>query len=134
MKHEINLNNIDIHTDLAIDVIDKISSLDGVKQVIKNIDGVGITDVKLDKKNSLNKKEGNYITIEFDDVTDTTNYNKVKEVVKMELSSLLSWFTSGIRTHTISLKYIVLLVPIGAFIYCIVKIFKGISTKFPMSK
>ena len=89
MKHEINLSNIDIHTDLAIDVIDKISSLDGVKQVIKNVDGVSITDVKLDKKNSLNKKEGNYITIEFDDVTDSTNYNKVKDVVKMELSSLL---------------------------------------------
>lgn len=90
MKHEINLSNIDIHTDLAIDVIDKISSLDGVKQVIKNVDGVSITDVKLDKKNSLNKKDGNYITIEFDDVTDTTNYNKVKEVVKMELRSLLN--------------------------------------------
>ncbi len=90
MKHEINLSNIDIHTDLAIDVIDKISSLDGVKQVIKNVDGVSITDVKLDKKNSLNKKEGNYVTIEFDDVTDTSNYNKVKKVVKMELSSLLS--------------------------------------------
>lgn len=90
MKHEINLSNIDIHTDLAIDVIDKISSLDGVKQVIKNVDGVSITDVKLDKKNSLNKKEGSYITIEFDDVTDTANYNKVKEVVKMELSSLLN--------------------------------------------
>ena len=65
MKHEINLSNIDIHTDLAIDVIDKISSLDGVKQVIKNVDGISITDVKLDKKNSLNKKEGNYVTIEF---------------------------------------------------------------------
>lgn len=90
MKHEINLSNIDIHTDLAIDVIDKISSLDGVKQVIKNVDGVSITDVKLDKKNSLNKKEGNYITIEFDDVTDTTNYNQVKDVVKMELRSLLN--------------------------------------------
>ena len=89
MKHEINLSNIDIHTDLAIDVIDKISSLDGVRQVIKNVDGVSITDVKLEKKNSLNKKEGNYITIEFDDVTDSTNYNKVKDVVKMELSSLL---------------------------------------------
>lgn len=90
MKHEINLSNIDIHTDLAIDVIDKISSLDGVKQVIKNVDGISITDVKLDKKNSLNKKEGNYVTIEFDDVTDTTNYNKVKGLVKMELSCLLS--------------------------------------------
>ena len=89
MKHEINLSNIDIHTDLAIDVIDKISSLDGVKQVIRNVDGVSITDVKLEKKNSLNKKEGSYITIEFDDVTDSTNYNKVKDVVKLELNSLM---------------------------------------------
>ena len=89
MKHEINLSSIDIHTDLAIDVIDKISSLDGVKQVIRNVDGVSITDVKLEKKNSLNKKEGNYITIEFDDVTDSTNYNKIKEVVKLELNSLM---------------------------------------------
>lgn len=89
MKHEINLSNIDIHTDLAIDVIDKISSLDGVKQVIRNVDGVSITDVKLEKKNSLNKKEGDYITIEFDDVTDSTNYNKIKEVVKLELNSLM---------------------------------------------
>ena len=89
MKHEINLSSIDIHTDLAIDVIDKISSLDGVKQVIRNVDGVSITDVKLEKKNSLNKKEGDYITIEFDDVTDSTNYNKIKEVVKLELNSLM---------------------------------------------
>ncbi len=51
-----------------------------------------------------------------------------------ELTGLISWFSVGIRQHIISLKYIVLLVPISAFIYCIVKIFKGISTKFPMSK
>ena len=51
-----------------------------------------------------------------------------------EFSSLLGWFVTGVRQHSISLKYIVLLVPISAFIYCIVKIFKGINTKFPMSK
>lgn len=51
-----------------------------------------------------------------------------------ELTGLISWFTIGVRQHIISLKYIVLLVPISAFIYCIVKIFKGIITKFPMNK
>ena len=90
MKHEINLNNIDIHTDLAIDILESNTNLDGVKQVIKNIDGISITDVRLDKENSLNKKDGNYVTIEFDDITDTTNYNKVKDVVKIELSNLLN--------------------------------------------
>ena len=85
MKHEINLSNFDIHTDLAIDVIENNTNLDGVKQVIKNIEGVTVTDVELDIKNSLGKKEGNYVTIEFDDITDTDNYKKVKEVVILEL-------------------------------------------------
>lgn len=87
--HEVNLEGFDIHTDLAIDVIDSNTNLDGVKQIIKNIDNITVTLVELDKTNSLNKKDGNYITVEFDDVTDTDNYNKVKEVVTTELKSLI---------------------------------------------
>lgn len=87
--HEINLEGFDIHTDLAIDVIDNNSNLDGVKQTIKNINDITVTDVELDNTNSLNKKEGNYITIEFDDITDTDNYNRVKDVVIDELKNLL---------------------------------------------
>ena len=85
MKHEINLSEFDIHTDLAIDIIENNTNLDGVKQVIKNIEGITVTDVELDRKNGLGKKEGNYITIEFDDITDTDNYKKVKEVFILEL-------------------------------------------------
>ena len=87
--HEVNLEGFDIHTDLAIDVIDNNSNLDGVKQTIKNINDITVTDVELDNTNSLNKKEGNYITIEFDDITDTDNYNRVKDVVIDELKNLL---------------------------------------------
>ena len=85
MKHEINLENYQIHTDLAIDIIENNTNLDGVKQVIKNIEGITVTDVELDKENSLAKKAGNYVTIEFDDITDTDNYKKVKEVFILEL-------------------------------------------------
>ena len=85
MKHEINLSEFDIHTDLAIDIIENNTNLDGVKQVIKNIEGITVTDVELDRKNGLGKKEGNYVTIEFDDITDTDNYKKVKEVFILEL-------------------------------------------------
>lgn len=85
MKHEINLSGFDIHTDLAIDIIESNTNLNGVKQVIKNIEGITVTDVELDSKNSLGKTGGNYVTIEFDDITDTTNYKKVKEVVILEL-------------------------------------------------
>ena len=85
MKHEINLSEFDIHTDLAIDIIENNTNLDGVKQVIKNIEGITVTDVELDKENSLAKKAGNYVTIEFDDITDTDNYKKVKAVFILEL-------------------------------------------------
>ena len=90
MKHEINLSNFDIHTDLAIDIIDKKTDLKGVKQIIKSIDEVTVTDVELEKNNSLGKKEGIYITIEFNDITDTDNYKNIKEVVIDEFRKILN--------------------------------------------
>lgn len=89
MKHEVNLDSYSIHTDLAIDIIENKSDLEGVKQTIKNVGDITITDVCLNKKNSLQKKEGNYITIEFDDITDSDNYKKVKEVIMVELKDIM---------------------------------------------
>ena len=89
MKHEINLENYQIHTDLAIDVIDKKSNLKGVKKEVNVFDNITVTDVCLDSVNSLNKSKGNYITIEFDDITDSNNYNNVKKVVIKELNKIL---------------------------------------------
>ena len=88
MKHEINLENYQIHTDLAIDVIDKKSNLDGVKKSVCVYNDIIVTDVCLSDMNSLNKQKGDYITIEFKDITDSTNYNKVKKIVIKELKKL----------------------------------------------
>lgn len=89
MNHEIDLSKYQIRTDLAIDVIDEKRHLKGVRQNIKNIDDIIVTDVYLKENNALGKKSGNYITIEFDDVTDSNNYSKVKNVVIKTLKKML---------------------------------------------
>ena len=90
MKHEIDLQNFNIRSDLAIDNIENTSSLKGITQNVKHINDITITDVTLASYNALNKKEGFYITIEFKDVTDTDNYDNVYQVVKEELAMVLS--------------------------------------------
>ena len=89
MKHEVDLEKYQIHTDLAIDLIDEKRYLKGVRQSIKNIDGIKVTDVNLKSDNALFKKSGNYVTIEFEDITDTSNYNKVKKIVTKEIKKML---------------------------------------------
>ena len=37
MRHEINLDSYPIHTDLAIDIIENKSDLEGVKKTIKTV-------------------------------------------------------------------------------------------------
>ena len=89
MKHDIDLKNFSLRSDLAIDNIENTSSLKGIKQKIKHINDITVTDVELDKDNALEKKEGYYVTIEFQDVTDSDNYNNVYNVVADELVSIL---------------------------------------------
>ncbi len=89
MNHEIDLKNYSLRTDLTIDSIESSNSLKGVYQQINKVDNITITDVELFKNNALDKKEGYYITIEFDDVTDKDNYNKVNKVLTNEISKLL---------------------------------------------
>lgn len=89
MKHEINLEKYQIYTDLAIDVMDKKSNLTGVLKNVEMVDDIVITDVFLDDVNSLKKIKGNYITIEFKDITDSDNYNSVKEIVIKKIKKML---------------------------------------------
>lgn len=86
MGHEIDLKKYDIRTDLVIDTIDN----NGVDKVINDYDGVRVTKVVVDDNvsNVINKKIGNYITIEFDDVTDTDNGSRVEDVLVKELSDI----------------------------------------------
>lgn len=85
--HRIDLKKYEIRTDLAIEATSNIDI--GKKEKI--IDNIKITNLYLDKKNSLiiNKKVGNYTTIEFDDITDIEMKEKVKNVFSQELRKML---------------------------------------------
>lgn len=98
MKHEIDLSKYEVRTDLAIESInqDEINTID---TSVKEIDNVTVTNIKLDKESAskIGKLPGNYITIEFDDVTDYTNKEKVKKIFSKCLKELLN--TVGIKKH-----------------------------------
>ena len=57
----------------------------------KTVDNIKITDVCIDIEGSkkINKKPGNYITIEFDDITDYNNKEKVKNIFVQELKKII---------------------------------------------
>ncbi len=89
LKHEIDLKNYQIRTDLAIEELENKSNPLGVSKSYYEINNIKVTNVKLDKFNTLEKKEGNYITIEFRDITDTDNKNQVEEVLIKEIKNIL---------------------------------------------
>lgn len=89
MDKEIDLSKFNIHTDLTIDYIDKKIDLKGIRSKKKRINNMNVTYVTLNKNNALNKKKGKYITIEFDDITDTRNEESVTDVLTKILSKLI---------------------------------------------
>lgn len=88
MGHKIDLSNYKIRTDLAIEAID---NQQGFQTEIKEIDNIKVTRITIDKDSGvkIDKKAGNYITIEFNDITDYEVKEKVKEVFSGELKHLL---------------------------------------------
>ncbi len=101
---EVDLSKYDIRTDLVVDLIEESPSFE-TKKVVDNIT---ISNIKLDKENGkkLNKKEGDYTTIYFEDITDTNNYNKVLEVATNELSKIF-------KTSKIEDDYFCLIIGLG---------------------
>lgn len=87
MGHEIDLSKYNIRTDLAIDVAD-----DSLKKKIYNLDGIEVVSICLNDTNSslFSKKPGNYITISFSDVTDSSNKDKLISVFSNQVHDLLS--------------------------------------------
>lgn len=84
MNKEVDLSKFQIRTDLTIEELENKKILKGVKKKIHNIDNIVITEVTLEKKNALNKKSGKYITLEFEDVTDSNNRNiLIKALISM---------------------------------------------------
>lgn len=89
MNKEIDLSKYQLRTDLAIESIS--DKIDGVKIKTNEIDSVKITDVYIDDSGSkkINKKAGNYITIEFKDITDMDNRDKVLNIFIDNLKDIL---------------------------------------------
>lgn len=84
---EVDLSKYRIRTDLVVDLIDE----DFAYQRKRTYKNITISNITLDDESSksLNKSAGDYTTIYFDDVTDTTNYKDVLKVLTDELSKIL---------------------------------------------
>jgi len=89
MGHEIDLKKYEIRTDLVLDVVE--NTAEKIETIIDNHGNIKVTKVEIDKETSklINKKIGSYITIEFEDVTDTENREKVEELFIKELKEIL---------------------------------------------
>lgn len=90
MKHEIDLKKYDIRTDLVLETIE--NSCSNIKTNVYEYDDIKVTSIDIDESNCklINKKKGKYITIEFDDVTDSDNFNSVKDVFVNELNNIIN--------------------------------------------
>lgn len=85
MKHEVDLGKYQIRTDLIIEKDEQ-----NFKNTEEIIDNIKVTKTILNKDNLIdNKQAGTYITIEFEDVTDSDNYNIVENIFTKYLKELL---------------------------------------------
>lgn len=71
---KVDLSKYKIRTDLIIED-------DSAKHLEEDINGVSVMTTK---------KDGNYITISFDDITDSDNYKKVMDVVTLKIKEILN--------------------------------------------
>ena len=87
---KIDMSKYKIRTDLAIESIKDYK--DEIKSEEKVIDDIKITKIEVLKEHEemINKKKGKYITIEFEDVTDYNNRQKLIKIFENELKDLLN--------------------------------------------
>lgn len=90
MNKEVDLSRFQIRTDLAIDYVEEKKDLEGVKYKSDIINSIKVTNVELSSKNALNKKKGKYITLEFEDVTDSNNREKLIKTLTIVLKKILN--------------------------------------------
>ena len=84
MSESKDLSKYNIRTDLALELVKE-----GIET--KEIDNIKVTTITLDKKRAaeISKKEGTYITIEFPDITDYDNKEKIKTILIKELKKMI---------------------------------------------
>lgn len=96
MGHSVDLSKYKIRTDLAVDVVGQ-KEIDGIKTKVREEHNIKITNVDVDYNGSkiINKKPGMYVTIEFSDITDSDNFNKVRKIFTKELNMMLKKLDIG---------------------------------------
>lgn len=88
---EIDLKNYKVRTDLIVDNIDT-NDYPGIEKSEREINGIKVTDITVvDDLIEINKRKGKYITIGFNDITDTINRKNVEKVLSKELKKLLKY-------------------------------------------
>ena len=89
----IDLSKYQLRTDLAIEAIEGVDTKDGIitKEIIKESIKITSVDVLDSGIKLINKKKGRYITIEFDDIIDTSRKESVKKVFSDELRELIKY-------------------------------------------
>ena len=88
IMHEIDLSKYRIRTDL---IVEHLSNIKDYKRYEEVYDDIKVETVELDKDRAkiIDKKEGIYKTIYFDDVTDENNFNKLLNITIKALKDLL---------------------------------------------
>lgn len=90
MKNRIDLSNYQIRTDLIIENIDPKLYNDSID--IKTInDNLKVTTIYVSKEleKEFQRKQGNYITIEFTDITNHEDREEINKVLELEIKKLL---------------------------------------------
>lgn len=91
---EIDLSKFAPRSDLADEVITTSKDTSEYSVVNKNYKGVNISYITIHKdENSFNKKKGDYISIEFDNVEDNKNREIVKEVLVDNLKKIIDKYS-----------------------------------------
>ena len=90
--HEIDLSKYRIRTDL---IVEHLSNIKDYKRYEEVYDDIKIETIELDKDRAkiIDKKEGIYKTIYFDDVTDENNFAKLLDVTIKAIKDLLNSIT-----------------------------------------
>ncbi len=101
--HNIDLDKYQIRTDMAIDLLEKDKK--NFKPKVTTEQNVKISWIKLDENNTIGKKAGTYLTLEFDDVTDDDAKKKVATIFNKEFKKMLNiiGFKSNMKTVIIGL-------------------------------
>lgn len=90
--------NVTLRTDFCDELVVKEHQDDALSYVVKEINGCQMTHIKIEKEVNILKKEiGDYITIDFENIHDAINRNKIIECIDQVLVLLEKEFEKEIH-------------------------------------